>query len=225
MTLDTAPRGLHAVVFDLDGTLLDTLADIGESMNEVLEMRGYPSHPLESYREFIGDGVGLLAEQALPRAARDAATIADCVTAMRAVYGERWDRRTRPYDGVPEMLAALARAGLRLAVLSNKPHDMTQLVTARMLPDVSFEAVVGARPGVPRKPDPTAALAIASDLGVSPASIAYVGDTSTDMRTAVAAGMFAIGATWGFRTAAELKAAGADVLAERPADVFRWVGE
>ena len=220
MAADDSPPGssrFRVVLFDLDGTLLDTLADIGESMNEVLASEGHPVHPLAAYRDFIGDGVALLAERALPPALRDRRTVAECVDRMREVYGGRWDRRTRPYDGIPGLLARLQALGLPLAILSNKPHELTRLVTERLLPDTRFELVVGAE--VPRKPDPTAALAIARDLDVIPSAIAYVGDTATDMRTADAAGMYAVGAVWGFRDAEELAAAGARALAVHPAQV------
>ncbi|MEE8311064.1 MAG: HAD family hydrolase [Candidatus Binatia bacterium] len=207
------------MLFDLDGTLLDTLADIGESMNEVLAARGHPRHPLVAYRGFIGEGVALLAERALPPGFRDERTVAECVEDMRVIYGGRWDCQTRPYDGITDLLARLETSGLALAVLSNKPHELTRLVTERLLADTRFTCVVGARNGVPRKPDPTAALAIARKLDIAPDAIAYVGDTATDMHTAGAAGMYAIGAVWGFRDAEELAAAGARTLARRPGDV------
>lgn len=211
--------GFRAVLFDLDGTLLDTLADIGESMNEVLASRGHSPHPMAAYRGFIGDGMALLAERALPPEFRDERSVAECVEDMREVYGSRWHCRTQPYDGIPELLARLETAGLALAVLSNKPHELTRLVTERLLPDARFAYIVGAQDGVPRKPDPRAALAIASKLDVAPDAVAYVGDTATDMLTAAAAGMYAIGAVWGFRDADELAAGGARTLARRPAEV------
>jgi phosphoglycolate phosphatase len=210
---------LRAVLFDLDGTLLDTLADIGESMNEVLATRGHPVHSLMAYRRFIGDGVTLLATRALPPAFRDERSVEQCVDAMREVYGNRWDLKTRPYAGIPGLLARLETAGLALAVLSNKPHGLTRQVIQRLLPGTRFASVVGARDGVPAKPDPTAALAIARKLDTAPAAMAFVGDTATDMRTAEAAGMYAVGAVWGFRDAEELTAAGARTLAHHPAEV------
>ncbi|MHC4718223.1 MAG: HAD family hydrolase, partial [Planctomycetota bacterium] len=153
---------------------------------------------------------------------RDDEPLVTRVTAdYRAAYAEGWANKTRPYDGVPELLAELARRGIRLAVLSNKPQDTTEATVAAFLGAAAFEAVRGARQGVPLKPDPAAALAIAGQMGLTPAEILYVGDTATDMATASAAGMYAVGALWGFRTAEELLEAGARVLIDRPPDVLR----
>lgn len=211
----------RAVLFDLDGTLLDTLADLGESMNEALSEIGLPGHPLDRYRRFVGDGVAMLAERALPAARRDARTIDACVAAMRRIYGARWDRETRPYPGVEDLIATLRARGIPLAVLSNKPDDLTRVVVERFFPAGTFDAVAGARAGVERKPDPAAATAIASRLGVGPAQVLYIGDTNTDMQTAVRAGMHAVGALWGFRDADELTSAGARDLIAAPAEVLR----
>ncbi|RMD81112.1 MAG: HAD family hydrolase [Candidatus Dadabacteria bacterium] len=212
-------RRFSAVLFDLDGTLLDTLADLGESMNEALAKLGFPGHSLEEYRRMIGDGVVELARRALPPAARDEATVASCAAAMRRVYARRWSEKTRPYPGVPEMLDRIAVARLPMAILSNKPDEFTQAIVERLLPRWKFAAVVGAREGIPRKPDPTAAFDIARRTGIEPQEWLYVGDTGTDMRAARAAGMFAAGALWGFRDAEELERCGAHVLLERPEDV------
>lgn len=216
------PETIHAraVVFDLDGTLLDTLADLGESMNEVIAAAGFPPHPLGAYRRFVGDGVRNLASRALPAGVRNETTIDRCVDEMRRVYGARWDRKTLPYAGVTELLDQLTRRRLPLAVLSNKPHDLTTMVVAQLLPRWSFAAVVGQRVGRPRKPDPTSALEIAADLGVDSGSCVYVGDTDTDMKTAERAGMFAVGACWGFRDAAELEASGARALIRHPRELL-----
>jgi phosphoglycolate phosphatase len=210
-----------AILLDLDGTLLDTLADLGESMNEILASLGHPTHELEAYKRFVGDGVANLVRRSLPPAvATDEEVVERCVLAMRRIYGGRWDRMTRPYPGIPELLDALAGRGLAMAILSNKPDDLTRMVVARFLPAWPFAAVVGAKPDVPRKPDPTAALAIARALGREPSRFLYLGDTNTDMVTASAAGMYGLGALWGFRTADELLASGARALVEKPRNVL-----
>ncbi len=216
-------RRCNAVVFDLDGTLLDTLADLGESMNEALAELGCPAHTLDGYRTMIGDGVVELARRALPAERRDDETIEACVASMRRIYAGRWDRKTRPYPGVPEMLGRIVDAGVPMAVLSNKPDEFTQAIVKRLLSRWKFAAVAGARDGVPRKPDPTVALEIAKRLSIDPARCLYLGDTGTDMLTARAAGMFAAGALWGFRNAEELRRCGAQVLIERPAQVLDWL--
>jgi len=214
----------QAVLFDLDGTLLDSLADIGESMNVVLSELGFTQHSLSSYRGFVGDGVTMLARRSLPPPQRDEATVAACVSRMRDVYAGRLAEQTRPYDGITDLLDALESGGIAKAVLSNKPHDLTVDLVARLLGRWAFAAVFGERPGVARKPDPAGASEVAGLLGLAPSAIVYVGDTPTDMATARAAGMLAVGATWGFRDEAELREAGADVIVQHPAQVLDHLG-
>lgn len=210
-----------AVLFDLDGTLLDTLADLSNSMNSVLERYGWPTHGPERYKYLIGDGVENLVRQALPESRRDETTLAACIKMMREEYGRRWAETTRPYPGVPELLDGLAARNMLMAILSNKMDDFAQLTVARLLPGWSFQVVQGARPGVPKKPDPAAALNIAAALELSPAEFLYLGDTGTDMATAVAAGMVPVGVLWGFRPAEELTASGARFLLQQPADLLK----
>ncbi len=210
-----------AVLFDLDGTLLDTLDDLGDSMNAVLAARGYPTHPIRAFTVFVGDGVENLVRRALPAPEGSTdAVVREIVPLMRAEYSRRWKDKTRPYDGVPEMLEALAARGLRLAVLSNKPHPATTEVVDHFFPAGRFDAVFGARPGVPIKPDAGAALDVARQLGIPPREFLYLGDTNTDMQTATAAGMYAVGVLWGFRAAEELREAGARVLISHPREVL-----
>jgi len=210
----------RAVLLDLDGTLLDTLEDLADSMNAAVGRLGFPPHPVAAYRYFVGDGVVNMALRALPEDHRDEATVARCVEEMRRIYAEHWADKTRPYPGVPELLDALAERGVGTAVLSNKPDDSTRLCVAKLLPRWRFDAVLGVSEAVPPKPDPTGVRRIAAQLGVPPAEFLYLGDTNTDMQTATEAGMFAVGALWGFRTADELLASGAKVLIERPGDLL-----
>jgi phosphoglycolate phosphatase len=210
-----------AVLFDLDGTLLDTLEDLGEAMNQVLRDLGFPIHEIQAYKYFVGDGAEMLIRRALPKDSLTEELVQQCLKAYREEYGRRWDQKTRPYEGVPEMLDALTEMGLPLAILSNKPDDFSKLVVSRLLPNWEFKAVFGFRPGIPKKPDPEGALEIAAILDHSPSQILYLGDTATDMKTAVAAGMFPVGARWGFRTAEELTANGARILIENPLDLLR----
>ena len=181
---------LKGVIFDLDGTLLDTLADIAAATNRALGSHGYAEHPTSAYRSFVGDGVEALARRALPSDARDDVSVAACVAEMRRIYSRDWAVHTRPYDGIPETLDRLAAAGITASVLSNKPHDITVKIVDTLLSHWAFECVDGARAGVPRKPDPTSALATCRSMGIDPGEIAYVGDTDTDMTTAVRAGMY-----------------------------------
>ena len=214
----------RAVLFDLDGTLLDTLEDLADSTNAALAALGFPPHPVDEYRTLVGDGIRNLALRALPDGRRDDATVDRCIRLTREEYGRRWDAKTRPYPGVPELLDELARRGVRMAILSNKPDAATGEVVAKLLPRWQFDVVRGAREGVPLKPDPAAALEVAEALGAAPAEVLYLGDTNTDMRTARAAGMRAVGALWGFRTAEELQTAGAQDLVARPQDLLELAG-
>lgn len=220
----TWPEEMHlrfqAVLFDLDGTLLDTLEDLANAMNKVLESRGLPVHPVGAYRLMVGDGVENLVKRALPESMRDPQSLALSVAAMREEYSRNWALRTRPYPGVPQLLEGLSSKEIPMAVLSNKPHDFTERMVAEMLGSWRFQVVLGERPGVPRKPDPTTALQIASQLGIPPKYFVYLGDTDTDMRTAVAAGMFPVGALWGFRTARELLSSGARRLLRTPQELL-----
>ncbi len=210
-----------AVLFDLDGTLLNTLDDLADSMNDVLRHFGFPAHPVPAYKYFVGDGLEKLVYRAVPEDRRDEATLAACLAAMRQDYDRRWADKTAPYDGIPELLDGLAALGLPMTVFSNKPDEFTRVMVARLLPRWRFEAVFGARPGVPKKPDPAVPLEMAQRLQVPPAEWLYLGDTNTDMRTARAAGMYPAGVLWGFRPAEELLESGAQVLVEKPGDVLK----
>jgi phosphoglycolate phosphatase len=208
-------------MFDLDGTLVDSLRDLAEAMNRVLTSAGLPTHPVEKYRDFIGNGIDKLVERALPPDQWEPGLLAGHVVAMKNDYGVNWHRHTQPYAGVPAMLERLSQKGVKLTVLSNKPHEYTIKFIDRFFPDNHFEAVRGAKPEVPRKPDPTAALDIARGLGLAPAGILYLGDSSTDMLTARSAGMYAAGAAWGFSPRQELLDAGAQAVLESPLDLAR----
>lgn len=206
-----------AILFDLDGTLADTLDDIAASMNWALERNALDPHPADAYRELVGEGVSRLVERAIPAGRQDLheAVLED----LRAHYTEHMLDRTAPYPGVPEMLDAIATRGLPMAILSNKPEPATRWMVDRLFPAWPFAYVAGERPGMPHKPDPRPATEIARGLGVDPARVLYLGDTRTDMETAVAAGMFGVGALWGFRDEAELRAHGASEVVEHPRDV------
>lgn len=207
------------VLFDLDGTLVDSLADLANSMNRVLIRKGLPSHPMQSYRYFVGDGIFNLVRRALPADAQQEEFMENCAREMRLEYSLHWADMTKPYPGIAELLNTLAARRIQMAILSNKPEELTQKVVRTLLPDWDFAAVAGARKDIARKPDPAGALRIARILGCEPGSFLYLGDTNTDMQTAQAAGMFAIGALWGFRTAEELKENGARALLSVPMEL------
>jgi len=214
----------QAVIFDLDGTLLDTLEDIGDAVNRMLSARGLPVHLIDAYRFLVGDGVAKLIARALPADKRDAETVRSCLEAFRADYDRHWNVKTRPYDGVGTLLDALTARGLKRAILSNKPHEFTELCVREFLSRWSFDAVIGQREGVPLKPDPAGALEIALTLGIPPAAFVYLGDTAVDIKTAIAAGMTPVGVLWGFRPAEELRESGAQILIEQPIEVLGLLG-
>ena len=209
-----------AILFDLDGTLLDTLEDLGNAANRVLDKYGFPTHTMADYRYFVGDGVVTLMNRALPEDKRNNDTIQICVKTFREEYGKSWNVKTRPYDGVPEMLDALVTHGLKMAVLSNKPDEFTKLCVTEYLPKWAFDIVLGQRNSLPLKPDPSGALEIAKWLDVPSSHFIYLGDTAIDMKTAVAADMFPVGALWGFRTGKELLENGAQALIKRPQEIL-----
>lgn len=210
----------RAIMFDLDGTLLDTLADLGDSMNIVLERLGFPAHDYPFYRQAVGDGAPQLVARSLPVAARVSDTLNTALIQMRAEYEKRWALKTRPYDGILPLLTELQRRHAVIAVLSNKPEAKTRDCVTHFFPDIPFTIVRGAREGIPLKPDPAAALDILHQLRIPAAEWLYVGDTNTDMQTAVSAAIFAVGASWGFRDRTELLANGAQAIIETPEELL-----
>ncbi|MHC4069996.1 MAG: HAD family hydrolase [Planctomycetota bacterium] len=211
----------EAILFDLDGTLLDTLADIANSMNAVLSEFGFATYPVDSYRYFVGDGMECLVKRTVPTEHKSEKTVSKCFRAVKEEYARRWAEETKPYPGIPELLSSLQERNIAMAVLSNKPDDFTQLTIKKFLPDYDFKIVRGLRPGDAPKPDPTITLQIASGLDIHPHRFVYLGDTNTDMQTACAAGMFGAGVLWGFRDAEELNAHGAKALVGNPLEVTK----
>jgi phosphoglycolate phosphatase len=208
----------EAVIFDLDGTLADTLEDIGQAMNEALRRLGQPTHEWDVYREFVGQGVVKLAEAALPPDRRD--LVPRAVEEFQAFYAGHIVSHTRAFPEIPGVLDALAERGLELAVLSNKRDAMTKRIMELCFSRWRFHPVLGEREGVPKKPDPAAALEIASALGVAPDRVAFVGDTAVDVHTARNAGMYSVGVLWGFRPREEIEEAGAHAIISKPQELL-----
>jgi phosphoglycolate phosphatase len=212
---------IRAVLFDLDGTLLNTLEDLGNSTNRVLARQGFPVHALAAYKQFVGEGIATLVRKALPEAASgDEGLVSQCVALLSEEYTAHSTDVTDAYPGIRDLLATLQMRHVAMAVLSNKPDAMVQMLLKRYFPSVLFAAAAGANEFFPRKPDPTAALAIAKKLDIPPEQWAFLGDSKIDMQTAKAAGMFPIGALWGFRDAAELLANGAKKLIAQPRELL-----
>jgi phosphoglycolate phosphatase len=214
-----------AVIFDLDGTLIDTLADIGNSVNRVLARMGLPPHTLEKYRGFVGDGSKMLVTRALGEEARNEKRILECLEGFFEDYGRNWRDLTKPYEGIPELLDELAIRGIKTAVLSNKRHDLTQQCVDYFFPGGGFDAVFGLRASIPRKPHPAGALEIADILMLPLKKFLYAGDSGTDMETALGAQMFPVGVLWGFRTQAELLEKGAGAVIDHPMELLDLLGK
>ena len=211
---------VQAIIFDLDGTLLDTLADIGDSVNQMLAETGLPGHTTDDYRRFIGNGIRMLVTRALPIDNRSAAMVDACVRRARELYWLNWKNKTRPYDGITDLLDLLRTKGLPLAVLSNKPHDFTVRYVDAFFVKGDFSVVMGQSDRFPVKPDPASALEIARQIGPAPSTFLFVGDSAVDMRTAGAAGMHAVGAAWGFRGPRELRENGCQTLVSHPLEIM-----
>ena len=208
-----------AVIFDLDGTLLDSLPDIAAAANEVLQQQGFPIHSLDAYRYLVGEGVVRLFVKALPQDQAGESLVADCVRRFHETYDRTWNLHSRSFEGIAQLLTELTRRQMALAVLSNKPHEFTRKCVEHYLGRFPFQAVEGTRDGMARKPDPAPAVAIAAQLALPASEFAFVGDTAVDMQTATAAGMYAIGASWGYREVDELQAAGARTVIDCPAQL------
>lgn len=209
---------LKAVIFDLDGTLLDTIGDLAGAGNHVCEERGWPRHTEAEFRQMVGYGIPNLVEKFTPEEHRDEATLAAALAEFQRFYGAHQRDRTVPYDGIPAMLAALKRRGPRLAVYSNKADEFSRSLAEHFFPG-TFDAILGKRPGIPGKPDPAGLRLLLSELDTAPEESVLVGDGETDVRSARNAGLRCVAVTWGFRSRESLLAEGPDAMADRPEEL------
>lgn len=209
------------IIFDLDGTLLDTLEDIAISANFALTTLGFKAEETLKYRYFVGEGVFKLFENIFASNPQSEQTIQKAVLLFEEHYVQQFSKNTKLYEGVSKMLSFLQKRGYTMAILSNKPDGFTKMCVFKYLRKWKFEVVYGAREGVPRKPHPQGALDIAESLHVKPHECFYLGDTSIDMVTATSAGMIAIGALWGFRDEDELLENGAKHIVKDPSEVIK----
>jgi phosphoglycolate phosphatase len=212
-----------SVIFDLDGTLINTLEDIADATNIFLRKLGCPEHDLRDFRYFVGDGIESLVKQVLPESERNEESLPDCVERWKSEYALRWANKSRPYPGISELIEGFITAGYRINILSNKSDEATRQIAAALMPHQDFTNVLGAMAGIPKKPDPTAALNIAEQCGIAPVNTLFLGDSASDMLTARACGMYAIGVLWGFRPAEELITGGAQMLIKKPQDLLPWI--
>ena len=198
-----------AVIFDLDGTLLDSLEDIAAAANLVLTEIDKPTYPVADYKRLVGDGLAMLFQRAVPECESRPELREECLRRFEAAYLDCWNNRSKPYEGIENLLKTLSERRMRMSVLSNKGDAFTKRCVQHFFGNVEFEIVLGQTERFPRKPDPASAKWLAEQFAVDIDRIAYVGDTNTDMKTALGGGLYAIGVTWGFRPESELVAAGA----------------
>ncbi len=211
---------VRAICFDLDGTLLDSVYDLAAALNKVLAERDFPTHPVEAYKQFVGDGVRLLVERALPAQARDDVTVDQTLHAYRAAYAKAWNVHSRLYPEIDTLLSLLVQQQIKLAICSNKPHPYTVGCVNHYFQAWPFAVVLGQQEHLPRKPDPAPALQILAQLDCPPSQCLFVGDSGVDMATGRAAGMRSIGVSWGYRDRDELWAHGAQHLIDQPLELL-----
>lgn len=212
----------HAVIFDLDGTLLNTLDDLADSCNFVLAEKGFPTFPNPQYRKFVGNGAAILMKRIHPEGTPQE-ELDDSLAKFTAYYSDHKDIKTAPYEGIPDLLAKLRAKGIRLCVLSNKPHEISRVIVRQYFGDDTFDIILGKSQAFPVKPDPASCHYVTDKLGLAKKQVLYVGDSNVDMQTARNAGLTSCGVCWGFRSEAELQAEGADHLAHTPDDIFMIV--
>lgn len=213
------------IIFDLDGTLLDTVADLAVSTNYALSQFNFPTHEISAYKLFIGNGINNLFERALPKGEKTAENIWEIRKHFLEYYGAHSTELTVPFPGISELLQKLQSAGFKLAVASNKYQEGTETLIQRFFPEIEFTAVFGQREGIPVKPDPTIVHDIIAIAKVSASEVLYVGDSGVDMQTANNSGVDAVGVTWGFRPKAELEAFRPKYMIDKAEDIWEIVNK
>ena len=209
-------------IFDLDGTLEDSIEDLADSMNVVLKANNYPEHEIGKYKLYVGNGINTLVRRSLP-VGSDEETILKCYRSMMNVYDNNCVSKSRPYDGIRELLQEFADKKIKLAVLSNKADNLTKKIIDSLFPEIPFVKVVGLVDENLKKPNPESALAICREMNASSDEVLFLGDTAVDMQTAKNGGFVAIGVLWGFRGKDELIEAGADIIVEKPVDLMNFL--
>jgi len=209
-----------AVVFDLDGTLVDSAADLGNAVNRVLSSHGYPIHEIPRYQDFIGSGAEIMVKRALPEDSRGEETVKICLEQFLKDYHENFDVDTVLYEGIPELLDHLSEKSIILTLLTNKPEGITLKLSESLLSKWDFQVIMGSREGLPKKPDPTGAVLLLEKIETPGSQTVYFGDSGIDMKTAVSADMVPVGVLWGFRGKEELQNDGAKYIIEKPLDIL-----
>ncbi len=215
---------IKAVLFDLDGTLVDSLTDLADGVNHAIAQRGFATHPVEAFKYFVGDGIPKMIERALPENCRDAATVDKIKKDFLEYYSQHYADNTYAYNGMPELVNTLKKQGYIIAVVTNKQQDMADEVVKSLYGNV-FDLIFGKREGIPAKPDPTAALMAMKQLGVKPEECVFIGDSGMDVATAVNSGAVPVGELWGFRDREELLKNGAKYIIEKPQQLLDIIEE
>ncbi len=215
---------IKAVLFDLDGTLADSLIDLAGGVNNALMSRGFAPHPVEAFKYFVGDGIPKMIERALPEGSRDTKTVNEIKDIFLPYYAEHYADNTYAYDGMVELVNSLKNGGFTVAVVTNKEQGMADKVVTSLYGDV-FDLIFGKRDGIPAKPDPTAALMAMDELGVKPQECVFIGDSGMDVATAVNSGAVPVGELWGFRGREELIANGAKYIINTPNELLNIIKE
>lgn len=213
-----------SIIFDLDGTLIDSIHDIADSSNKMLLQNGFDTHPVESYIKWIGNGARLLIERTVPEA-KDPEIIERLLNEYRSIYENNCLIKTKIYTGLDMFLNGLTDRKIPISILTNKPHIETLKITNSLLNQWDFQFILGQREGYPKKPDPKIALGIADKLNIAPKDFLFIGDSSTDIRTAIAAGMKPIGVNWGYGTCESMKEAGGKIFHNNPKDLLELLSD
>ena len=214
---------MKLIVFDLDGTLINSLEDLADSANYILTTHGFPTHPVDAYRYFVGDGVRKLIERILPPEERNDTQIEQCRQEFVEYYKIHMEDKTAVYDGITDLLKALKERGVKIAVATNKVHIAVKPLMKKYFPEIQFDSIIGQRDGVPVKPNPQIMYDILKETGCEPAETLHIGDTATDMQLAHNAEVTPVGVLWGYRPLEELQTAGARYIIEHPLELLKII--
>lgn len=215
---------IKAVLFDLDGTLVNSLRDLASGVNYALASKGYPTHDTEAFKYFVGDGIPKMIERAMPPEHRTAKEIDEVKNVFLSYYAIHYADKTHAYNGMPELINNLKSSGFKIAVVTNKAQDMANKVVTCAYGDI-FDLVIGMRDGILPKPDPTSALMAMNQLGVTPEECIFIGDSGMDVATAVNSGAVPVGVLWGFRKEDELLKSGAKYIISKPQELLDIIEE
>ncbi len=213
---------IKLIIFDLDGTLVNSIEDLAEAANYALTKNGYTKHEMNKYNHFVGDGVQMLIKRILPENARDEETISKLYADFSEYYNKHYSDKTKPYSGIKELLNELKQRNIKLSIASNKPDEFTKAIAADFFGDI-FDAVQGNTNDIPKKPNPQIADTIIKKFDIDKSECLFIGDSDVDINTAKAAGILSAGCLWGFRDLEELQGAGADYIVSVPSEILKYI--